>query len=120
MSPRCVWCAPLGACSKPLAAPSTDEFDDDEHTAKGMARLFAEVGEAYVHLIATAVQEVRGTRGAVQRFVTWCPAEAVLPCERRLLRNGGCASSSSAPPLGALPKRSTSLPARWRCLTGNR
>jgi len=33
--------------------------DDDEDTAKGMARLFAEVGEAYINLVATAVQEVR-------------------------------------------------------------
>ncbi len=28
------------------------EFDDSEDTAKGMARLFAEVGECYVGLIA--------------------------------------------------------------------
>lgn len=35
------------------------EFDDDEDTAKGMARLFCEVGEAYMSLIVTAVQEVR-------------------------------------------------------------
>ncbi|GAX77385.1 hypothetical protein CEUSTIGMA_g4831.t1 [Chlamydomonas eustigma] len=43
-----------------------DEFDDDEDTAKGMARLFAEVGEAYIFLIATAVKEV------------WSPVEAML------------------------------------------
>ncbi|KXZ44767.1 hypothetical protein GPECTOR_62g882 [Gonium pectorale] len=35
------------------------EFDDDEDTAKGMARLFCEVGEAYLTLIVTAVAEVR-------------------------------------------------------------
>jgi hypothetical protein len=34
-----------------------DDFDDDEDTAKGMARLFAEVGEAYIFLVASAVQE---------------------------------------------------------------
>ena len=32
--------------------------EDDEDTAKGIARLFAEVGEAYITLIAMAVQEV--------------------------------------------------------------
>jgi transportin-3 len=41
-----------------------DDFDDDEDTAKGMARLFAEVGEAYIFLVASAVQEVRATRVA--------------------------------------------------------
>ncbi|GFR52886.1 hypothetical protein Agub_g15518, partial [Astrephomene gubernaculifera] len=35
------------------------EFDDDEDSAKGMARLFCEVGEAYLALIVTAVAEVR-------------------------------------------------------------
>lgn len=36
-----------------------DDFDDDEDTAKGMARLFAEVAEAYILLVASAVPEVR-------------------------------------------------------------
>jgi len=31
----------------------TDEGDDDNEAAKGMARLFAEIGEAYTALIAT-------------------------------------------------------------------
>ena len=31
---------------------------DDDETAKGMARLFAEVGEAYVGMFATATAEV--------------------------------------------------------------
>jgi transportin-3 len=30
-----------------------EEEEDDEETAKGMARLFAEVGEAYTSLVAT-------------------------------------------------------------------
>lgn len=30
-----------------------DEEEEDEETAKGIARLFAEVGEAYTALIAT-------------------------------------------------------------------
>jgi len=38
---------------------TSDEFDDDEDTAKGMARLFAEVGEAYIMLVASAVPETR-------------------------------------------------------------
>eukprot|EP00983_Pelagomonas_calceolata_P045608 1139822-Pelagomonas_calceolata.AAC.1 len=39
--------------------PRLPEYaEDDEDTAKGIARLFAEVGEAYINLIATAVQEV--------------------------------------------------------------
>ncbi|KAG1678979.1 hypothetical protein FOA52_013042 [Chlamydomonas sp. UWO 241] len=37
---------------------ATDDFDDDEDTAKGMARLFAEAGEAYIFLIARATPEV--------------------------------------------------------------
>ncbi|GLC47401.1 hypothetical protein PLESTB_001959900 [Pleodorina starrii] len=35
------------------------EFDDDEDSSKGMARLFCEVGEAYLVLIVSAVAEVR-------------------------------------------------------------
>jgi len=35
-----------------------DDCEDDEETAKGMARLFAEVGEAYVGLICTGRAEV--------------------------------------------------------------
>uniref|UniRef100_A0A7S0WIF6 Importin N-terminal domain-containing protein n=1 Tax=Chlamydomonas leiostraca TaxID=1034604 RepID=A0A7S0WIF6_9CHLO len=45
--------------SQGAGASGADEFDDGEEQAKGMARLFAEVGEAYIHLIATAVQEVQ-------------------------------------------------------------
>ncbi|KAG2500508.1 hypothetical protein HYH03_001285 [Edaphochlamys debaryana] len=41
------------------AGAGEGEFDDDEDTAKGMARLFCEVGEAYLSLIVTAVSEVR-------------------------------------------------------------
>eukprot|EP00200_Dunaliella_tertiolecta_P006984 CAMPEP_0202382050 /NCGR_PEP_ID=MMETSP1127-20130417/40683_1 /ASSEMBLY_ACC=CAM_ASM_000462 /TAXON_ID=3047 /ORGANISM="Dunaliella tertiolecta, Strain CCMP1320" /LENGTH=1111 /DNA_ID=CAMNT_0048981157 /DNA_START=70 /DNA_END=3405 /DNA_ORIENTATION=+ len=42
------------------AASRLPEYaEDDEDTAKGIARLFAEVGEAYINLIATAVQEVQ-------------------------------------------------------------
>lgn len=47
-------------CLHVRRAGLADEFDDDEDTAKGMARLFAEVGEAYIHLVATAVPEVSG------------------------------------------------------------
>lgn len=36
-----------------------DGCDDDEETSKGMARLFAEVAEAYLSLIVTATPEVR-------------------------------------------------------------
>ncbi len=43
-----------------------DDFDDDEDTSKGMARLFCEVADAYMALIATAVKEV------------WAPVEAML------------------------------------------
>jgi len=50
--------APCPGCRLP-------EFpEDDEDTAKAMARLFAEVGEAYVLLLATAVQEVSGALSA--------------------------------------------------------
>lgn len=35
-----------------------DEYDDDYDTAKGMARLFTEVGEAYIQFIVTAVPDV--------------------------------------------------------------
>ncbi|KAG2426913.1 hypothetical protein HXX76_012699 [Chlamydomonas incerta] len=41
------------------AGAGEGEFDDDEDSAKGMARLFCEVGEAYLSLIITAVAEVR-------------------------------------------------------------
>lgn len=36
-----------------------DEFDDDEETVKGMARLFCEVAEAYIQLILAATPQVR-------------------------------------------------------------
>lgn len=35
-----------------------DEFDDDEETVKGMARLFCEVAEAYIQLILAATPQV--------------------------------------------------------------
>jgi len=35
-----------------------DEGDDDIETAKGMARLFAEIGEAYTALIATGASHM--------------------------------------------------------------
>lgn len=47
---RCLHAGPSGA---------ERDFDDDEDSAKGMARLFVEVGEAYLSLIITATQEVR-------------------------------------------------------------
>ncbi|KAJ9534902.1 hypothetical protein QJQ45_029539, partial [Haematococcus lacustris] len=37
-----------------------DPWDDDDAAVMKMALLFAELGEAYLHLIATAVQEVQG------------------------------------------------------------
>lgn len=40
-------------------APEGDH-DDSEEEAKGMARLFAEVGEAYTGLIAEGGPQVRG------------------------------------------------------------
>jgi len=35
------------------AAKDTEELEEDEEAVRGMARLFAEVGEAYTGLIAT-------------------------------------------------------------------
>eukprot|EP00879_Flechtneria_rotunda_P018208 GHRR01019098.1.p2 GENE.GHRR01019098.1~~GHRR01019098.1.p2 ORF type:complete len:293 (+),score=112.18 GHRR01019098.1:708-1586(+) len=35
-----------------------DEFDDDEETVKGMARLFCEMAEAYIQLVLAATPEV--------------------------------------------------------------
>lgn len=37
---------------------STSELVDDEDTAKGMARLFAEVGEAFTEIIAAGNQQL--------------------------------------------------------------
>lgn len=55
-------------CAGPSGAER--EFDDDEDSAKGMARLFVEVGEAYLSLIITASQEVRVRR--VERLRRVC------------------------------------------------
>ena len=35
--------------------PPANEFDDDEETAKGMARLFAEAGEAHAHSVTSGM-----------------------------------------------------------------
>lgn len=85
--------------------------DDDEDTAKGIARLFAEVGEAYINLIATAVQEVReavqgigGQEGAAGLEAVLESASSCVPQARRLAgmqadRNAGLspAGTPSAP-----------------------
>lgn len=57
LRPRFAVCARRAAGEK--ASPrALHGYDDDEETARGMARLFAEVGEAYVGLIATGEDSV--------------------------------------------------------------
>jgi hypothetical protein len=59
--PVCALCL-CPSRSASAAGPVTDDFDDDDATTKKMAVLLAEVAEAYIHLIATAAQEVRGAQ----------------------------------------------------------
>ncbi|GIL53844.1 hypothetical protein Vafri_9477 [Volvox africanus] len=47
------------------------EYDDDEDSAKGMARLFCEVGEAYMSLIIEAVPAVRAPVEALLEVVAY-------------------------------------------------
>ncbi len=70
------------------------EFDDDEDTAKGMARLFCEVGEAYMSLIVTAVQEVR-PRGMIKGVGTEQHVGRPAPADRQIkqIQEAGCQGS---------------------------
>lgn len=52
--PRFVRASQAAAAQAHPGDDGSEEWDDDE-TAKGMARLFAEVGEAYCGLIATGL-----------------------------------------------------------------
>ncbi len=52
--PRFVRASQAAAAQAHAGDDGSEEGDDDE-TAKGMARLFAEVGEAYCALIATGL-----------------------------------------------------------------
>lgn len=53
----------------------TGAFDDDDETAKGMARLFAEVGEAYVAIIAEG-KKISTSECDLTQSQAWEPSEA--------------------------------------------
>lgn len=74
-----VCCQQARAEREGSALPET-EHEESEETAKGMARLFAEVGEAYTDLISSGGWAGSAMPGAARRSVRSSAASRV-PCE---------------------------------------